>query len=173
MSLTALIQPPLIRVPQNIAVMDIAGARGWLGAEFSEDDILDLITTGDLAWAWNVAQLSAKRMEARVLSACVCSYRDRINKVRSKSPGVPTDDFLANAPFSSIAYVVIPQKHWGKPLMPGIDLADAMLFGSDLLQDLIADGSLKATTEARRGRGGSALLKMPGVLDFLRVRRIT
>jgi hypothetical protein len=156
-------QPPLIRVPQNIAVMDIAGARGWLGAEFSEDDVLDLIATGDLAWAWNIAQKCAKRREVRILSWCVCHYRQTLGSRPQEQEALS---------FDGVCRAIIPQKAWGKPVIAGIDLADAMLFGSDLLQDLIADGSLKAGTEPRPGRGGSALLKMPGVLDFLKQRRI-
>lgn len=159
------IQPPLIRVPQNIAVMDVAAARGWLGVEFSEDDILDLITDGDLLWAWNIAQRSATRREVRILSYCVVKYRDGVRTARDRSS--------LGISFDGVCRSILPQKSWGKPEMPGIALADAMLFGSDLLQDLIADKSLKATTTPRPGRGGSALLKMGGVLDFLRERRIS
>lgn len=74
--------------------------------------------------------------------------------------------------FDAVAKSILPQKAWGKPVLAGIDLADAMLFGSDLLQDLIADKSLTATTDARPGRGGSALLTMASVMRFLEERRI-
>ncbi|MDB6109171.1 MAG: hypothetical protein JWR69_921 [Pedosphaera sp.] len=149
-----------LTVEVRIPLMDVAAVRGVLGAEFNQDDVLDLIDLGLLPWSWNLAVREAGRREIRVLAACVKHYQ--------LTGGFRPFPDMTEA---QVWKLILPHD---KPFVESIDLATAFNATSDLLLDLIRAGLLQRVdgTECRRGRGGSPLVSRDSVVTFLKSRRI-
>lgn len=152
-----------IRLALKRPVVTIKTAMGFLGADFSEDDVLGLIDSGAVEVAWNVGSISASRKEVRILAHSLDSYI-RLGGVKPMQP-------LAD---SLVLKAVLPPQADGKPWIETIAFAESLLIGSDLANDLLREGSLIAFrgSEPRRGRGGSALITRESALQFLKQRRI-
>src|SRR5439155_20734832 len=116
------LQLPL-RIPVWIPTLTLAGARGALGV--SEDQVRDMITDGEIGWAWNIARPGTARAELRILAACM-----RGSDLPAPAPEWPLE--------SVIRLVYGPKKPW----IWGKDFYRAWNCDSGHLFNLIRDQSL-------------------------------
>lgn len=126
-----------------------------------EDDIMELIQSGNLAWAWDVG-LGKHRADVRVLAKCVRGYYTR-----------RLDCGLAAAPMAEIIGRILAREK--KPFIAATRMYGLLQIKGALTYDLLAAGELqtvKGSSAPRPGRGGSASITKESVVSFLTHRRI-
>ncbi len=171
-----------LRVQLWLPMVDVAAVRAALGV--NEDEVLDLIEDGQLAWAWDISTEAAEKAEVRILARCVREYQMFGDKDRLAG-GNPRD-----ITFEEVVQIVFPG-HQTRPWVWGRELARAFNCSSDHVLNLIRGGSLcllpghvvpkavprstpnhqPATIGWRRGPGGSPCVALESVLRFLKERR--
>ena len=148
----------LVRTP----MLTLAGARGAMG--ISEDDIRDMISDGELPWAWDISTKGAGRTELRILAACV----DHAQKDLLSGSGTGVSPVIEEADVIRLLYGEERPWIWGK------EFHRAWNFDRRHLFNLIFDGSLQLLprTRWRRGPGGSPCVTWNSAVDFLRKRKL-
>jgi hypothetical protein len=159
-------------------MVDIAAVRAALGV--NEDDVLNLIDEGHLAWAWDIATKQATKAEMRILARSVSAYQNAEQGLRGVS-----NEFT----FEEVAAFVLGGQH--RPWLWGRELSRALNCSSEHVLNLVREGSLKLLpghmvpngqrrTGAnrgngeigwRRGPGGSPCVAYESVLRFLKERK--
>lgn len=179
-----------LRVHLRLPMLDIAAVRAALGV--GEDDVLNLIEDGHLAWAWDIATKGAVKAEMRILAQTVVSYQQALVN------GVRTDEL----PFAEVVKIVFIGAHQ-RPWLWGRELVRAFNCSSEHVLNLIREGSLNLLPGHsvpgaagpgsrvsrlgpapdpkskmldpvpgwRRGPGGSPCVALESVLRFMRERR--
>lgn len=171
-----------LRVQLRLPMVDVAAVRAALGV--SEDEVLQLIDDGELAWAWDIASRDAKKREVRVLAQSVVSYQSSV------ANGALSFDQVVAIVFRRQQLAAINQPPT-RPWLWGREIVHAFNCGSEHVFNLLREGSLKllpghvvptansqpATHNPqnlgwRRGPGGMPCVSYESAVEFLNRRRI-
>ena|SRR5579862_1274452 len=135
---------PLVHVQTAMAALDK-----------SEDQVLAMIESGKLLWAWNIASKSAARRELRIWRASVLASLNDAPQPDSTEEEVLASLFPHPAPI-----LTTPQ-------------VQRMLSASQChVYRLIESGALQALNKAHGGRLGYVRVTRASVCDFLKLRRV-
>jgi len=166
-----------LRVALRLPMLDVAAVRAALGV--NEDEVLDLIQEGHLAWAWDIATKAAEKAETRIFARSVSAYQNSEYGPRSVANELTFDEVVALA-FTGRAN--------DRPWLWGREITRAFNCSSEHVLNLIREGSLsllpghvvpksqipnrKSQIGWRRGRGGSPCVSWVSAVEFLRRRRL-
>jgi hypothetical protein len=128
--------------------------------DVQEDQVLELIEEGRLAYAFNIALDRSRARALRILTESVSDYLK--GRVR------PADDTPEE--FERVARQILP----GNPVILGTDLCRALNCGSTHVMNLTARGAFQTVpgTKWGTGPGGSPRLERGSVLTWLKERRV-
>jgi len=163
-----------LRVQLRLPMVDIAAVRAALGV--NEDEVLDLIEDGQLAWAWDISTKGTGKAEMRIFARSVSAYQNAQGGLRSVA-----NEFT----FDEVVHFVFGLS---RPWLWGREIARAFNCSSEHVLNLVREGSLKllpghmvpngkpfrqdaGTLGWRRGPGGSPCVAYESVLRFLKARR--
>ncbi len=143
------------QAPRKIRLFHLWAAAAWL--DKTPDEIILLIDSGEISYAFDISCSRKTRREIRVLAPCLQAC---LSGEGSSDPGWPA---VAN-------YIL----HQDKPNVSVVQLAASWSCGTEHIYSLVKNGDLAVSKSGtpRRGPNGSALLHRPQVLDWLLARRI-
>ena len=145
-------------------MVGMEGAKHLL--DLGEDEILELIEEGRIAFAWNIGL--GERREVRILRKSIDSYlseRDGCNADRNIVDTVPTDEQALR--------MILPPGHQG-PFLTNGQVQRSLNCVSDHVLHLVEAGALALVpkTTYRRGPAGAALVTVDSFTKFIRARRM-
>jgi hypothetical protein len=122
-----------------------------------EDDIVALIEEGFIAFAWNIALSTSGARETRIWPACIDHYKRTLGRL-------PFD-----APESVVISDLVRAVAGDKPFVLGSKLRLALNCSSTHIINLIGSKQLilMPGVAFRRGPGGSPLITVPSLQQFL------
>ena len=122
-----------------------------------EEQVLALVESGDLLWAWDVAAPNANRREIRILGQSINAYL-----AGNPGPDIPPEGVMR---------LLFPEGH---PTLSASELARRMNLCSTHMLTLCRSGCLRLVPGARvrRGPSGSPQVELSSVAKFLEQRRI-
>ncbi len=146
------VQPITLKV--HTPLMSVETARACL-ADASEDDVLRMIESRELEWAWDIAGKGSRRRQLRILSECVAQ---RQNGHATKLPFEEVMQLIFGAP----RYYVT-----GKEIYAALNCCST--HGMNLLHD----GALQCLprSEWRTGPKGSPHVLWTSLAEFMKERR--
>ncbi len=135
------------------------GAKHLLG--LTEDEVLELIESGALSFAWNAALSGAGRRMVVVLRASIDFYRETLGAKRHE---------LTDA---QAFRLLLPPGH-SKPFLSNGEIQRALNCGSEHVLNLFDAGELKKLPGSSIGRGpsGEALATLESFRRFIERRRL-
>lgn len=126
----------------------------------NEDQVLKLIASGHLSWAFDIA-MGQKVREIRVLPASVILYQ----------AGVPS-----RLNWEEIAASLVPDAAQARAgvvvALTSLDIQRILNASQRHVEELICCQQLKRIADGRRGPGGSCKVSAESFLGFLRKRRL-
>jgi hypothetical protein len=124
-----------------------------------EDEVLSLMETGQLCWAWDIRGAQAERREIRIWQKCLLAYLgDKVS--------LPA---LAQLNELSVIMELFPRP--GEQFK-GTELKRMFCCGHQHVLNLIGEGLLTATTKASTGPNGSPLVTRQSIIHLFRTRRV-
>jgi hypothetical protein len=135
---------------------------------FRRDDVLRLIDTRQIRWAWDISRKGARRPEVRIWRESLLAYLAR--ESGGAGPAPPPDDLS----LSQVIEAILPRP-------PALNLRAATVRGTELqrrflccrthLAGLIADGELCCVGPSGPGRNPAILYQ--SVFEFLKRRSMS
>lgn len=154
--------------------------------DLREDDVLALIETGELSWAWDIRSRDAERRDVRVWRDSVLSFLDSKRVGHSvahpfSEPVTPTQNGLPKRVGHSVAtgHQALTEDKVLSSLFPhsGAEILSTevqRMFSAsqDHIRNLVQQELLAALNAYSRGPYGYVRISRASVLTFLRSRRI-
>ena len=130
-------------------------------ADRGEDYVLGAIETGAIAWAWDIRGKSAAAREIRIWRESLLGWlRDPLASLRA--PARTEDE-------AEVVGALFPHS---RAEVRGTEVQRMFSCGHSHVMNLIADGLLKANSEAGPGPTGSPRITRGSVVGFLIGRRV-
>jgi hypothetical protein len=135
---------------------------------FCRDDVLRLIDTREIRWAWDISRKGARRPEVRIWRESLLAYLARESGGAPKAPGA--DDLS----FPQVIAAILPRPPALAPrtaTVRGRELQRRFLCCRTHLTGLIADGELCCVGPTGPGRNPAILYQ--SVFEFLKRRSMS
>jgi len=137
------------------------GAAMWK-LDLTEDQVLALIESGDLLWAFNIAKAGCHARTVRIWTRSLETYEES----RANSGTTPQD----MPGWEAVEESIFPTRE----TLTAIDLARVFNCSSSHLLALVMSGSFRLAKGGwRPGPGGSPVIETASVKAWLKSRRIT
>ncbi len=149
---------PALPVELIVPFLTVAGVRAVLGAD--EDDVLKLIETRRLRWAFDLRGAGAKRAALRVFAPCVQEYQAR-EQGRPAPPCAATVDQVIDCVFSH-----------KRPILRATELKARWNASSTHLHNLIAAGLLAAVPGTGDCVNQTPMVTRASAIAFLKQRQL-
>lgn len=135
---------------------------------FRRDDVLRLIDSREIRWAWDISRRGARRPEVRIWRESLLAYLAR--ESGAARPPAPPEDLA----LPQVIAAILPKPPALTPraaTVPGRDLQRRFLCCRTHLAGLIADGELCCVGPTGSGRNPAILYQ--SVFEFLKRRSMS
>jgi hypothetical protein len=162
-----LLSPPPAGPPNWCHLQHVKTLMGLSRRRLSKSDVLGLIDTREIRWAWDIARRNARRPEVRIWRESLVAYLSRENA----GEAAPLADDLS---LSQVIEAILPRP-------PVLSMRTGTVRGSDLqkrflccqthITHLVADGELCSVSPPRPRETPSILYQ--SVFEFLQRRSLS
>jgi hypothetical protein len=151
----------LTTVTLEAPLLGVESAR--LALRCGEDDIMEWILSGDLAWAFDIRRLRARRPCLRILTESVAARQQSGGRLPARER-----ETRRNRPFRGIFDAIFRHR---RPVLTSTELARVWNCGASHIHNLIQDGLLRPLEKKYVPR---EVFQFPreAVFDFMQTRRM-
>lgn len=141
-----------------VPFMTVDAVKGALVVD--EDEVLELISAGELRWAFDLRTAKAKRAEVRIFAPCV-------QEAQLRAQGVAITDYAGS--IDEVIDWVFPHK---RPVLRATEIDERWNMSSTHIHNLIREGSLQAVAGTGDGVNQTPLVKRESAIAFLKGRQL-
>jgi hypothetical protein len=131
--------------------------------EVKREQLVAMIQSGEIAWAWNIGRAGATRSELRILAACVIERNVGI---------IPQIGATRNLKLAEVVNLILPAM---RPTLRGRELQKLFMCNPDTIRKLRLAGNLEMVPEVldKHGPNSSPRYTRDSLVKFFARRRIT